>query len=270
IHAGELTMWHVGKDKESSGALREKTSLYLYGYSFLIDLFWCKGGYKGIYMNKGSDTLVNRAIIIGAKQPLHMSQSNQVSFSTLIFDSCGEDTPALNGLIIDNQCNNVNINLQAFCVSGVNRGFVNLVAFGSITAQPNRNINLKIQAQRTGTNVLSMKYARDVRVVFTATNSNGPSTGGIDIVTAVVWVSDNSNVVVVDGTISGAIVSHTGTPYGSYMIRKTTGDTIYHPQLTDDDFEITNATKGIVLTSPDLSRWRLTVDDSGIITTTEI
>jgi hypothetical protein len=36
------------------------------------------------------------------------------------------------------------------------------------------------------------------------------------------------------------------------------------------DVEITDSTKGIILTSPDASRWRVTVDNTGSLTTTEI
>lgn len=39
---------------------------------------------------------------------------------------------------------------------------------------------------------------------------------------------------------------------------------------TSYDVEITDSTRGIILTSPDSSRWRVTVDDSGNLTTTSI
>lgn len=37
-----------------------------------------------------------------------------------------------------------------------------------------------------------------------------------------------------------------------------------------NDIEITDDTKGIILTSPDDTRWRITVDNSGNLTTTEV
>lgn len=36
------------------------------------------------------------------------------------------------------------------------------------------------------------------------------------------------------------------------------------------DVEITDTTKGVILTAPDASRWRITVDNSGNLTTTSI
>jgi len=39
---------------------------------------------------------------------------------------------------------------------------------------------------------------------------------------------------------------------------------------TANDIEITDTTKGIILTSPDTSRWRVTIGDDGVLTTTKI
>lgn len=48
---------------------------------------------------------------------------------------------------------------------------------------------------------------------------------------------------------------------------------VYTPQdvgfsgITADDIIITDYTKGLVLTSPDGTRWRITVDNSGVLST---
>lgn len=39
---------------------------------------------------------------------------------------------------------------------------------------------------------------------------------------------------------------------------------------TSDDIEITDDTKGLILTSPDLTRWRITVEDAGTLTITDL
>jgi hypothetical protein len=39
---------------------------------------------------------------------------------------------------------------------------------------------------------------------------------------------------------------------------------------TDDDIDITDSARGVILRSPDNTRWRVTVDDTGTLTTTEV
>lgn len=41
-------------------------------------------------------------------------------------------------------------------------------------------------------------------------------------------------------------------------------------QVQAQDYEVTDTTKGLILKSPNGSRWRLTIDNSGLITTTSI
>jgi hypothetical protein len=50
-----------------------------------------------------------------------------------------------------------------------------------------------------------------------------------------------------------------GTQYKPVTIRKF-----------GDDIEITDSTKGLILTSPDGGKWRLTVDNNGLLITTKI
>lgn len=58
-------------------------------------------------------------------------------------------------------------------------------------------------------------------------------------------------------------------------IRRTLGGTVAYLEevalkVQETDIEITNATKGIILKSPDGSRFRITVTDAGTLTTTEL
>lgn len=48
------------------------------------------------------------------------------------------------------------------------------------------------------------------------------------------------------------------------------GVIVIDPIVTANDVEITESSKGFILTSPDSSRWRITVSDLGILTTTSI
>lgn len=38
--------------------------------------------------------------------------------------------------------------------------------------------------------------------------------------------------------------------------------------IGDGDIEITNPNNGVILTSPDLNRWRITIDNDGVLTVT--
>jgi len=49
-----------------------------------------------------------------------------------------------------------------------------------------------------------------------------------------------------------------------------TGGTLAGNLLTNSDIEITDATKGIILTSPDTTRWRITIDNAGVLVTTSL
>lgn len=42
------------------------------------------------------------------------------------------------------------------------------------------------------------------------------------------------------------------------------------PNLTTNDIEITDFTKGIILRSPDNSRWRVTIDNAGVLLRTKL
>lgn len=39
---------------------------------------------------------------------------------------------------------------------------------------------------------------------------------------------------------------------------------------TDQDIEITDAAKGFIMTAPDLTRWRVTIENDGTLTSTDL
>lgn len=65
------------------------------------------------------------------------------------------------------------------------------------------------------------------------------------------------------------IDSLTGSMYNMY-IDGTAPNYIKATVVCDDDIEITDSTKGIILRSPDNNRWRVTVDNAGNLVTTAI
>ncbi len=219
IEGRTLRLWHVGKEKEVSGALRAQTGLDLFGYSFSLDEFWCKGGWRGLNCDNGSDLLINRAIIIGAKQPVKFLQTNQVK-ANFIFDSCGDTTPAEYGLMIDDDCNNMTIDVQAFEVAGVSRGMLAIVGIGTVSNDVNRSLNINIRGQRTGGAGIQINYAQELDFIVNVSNSDGPINEGQAMTTAVEWGTGNLGAISGIATMSGTIAPYTGTPVGSMIYNR--------------------------------------------------
>lgn len=68
-------------------------------------------------------------------------------------------------------------------------------------------------------------------------------------------------------------IAHDTTNGDLYVKESGTGNTGWVKlvkAIDNDDVEITNSTKGVILASPDASRWRITVNDDGSLQTTEI
>ena len=69
--------------------------------------------------------------------------------------------------------------------------------------------------------------------------------------------------------INAGFASGAGTAYALYF--EGTAPSYMKAKLTlDDDVEITDYTKGLILKSPDGTRWRISVNNSGILTATSI
>jgi hypothetical protein len=62
------------------------------------------------------------------------------------------------------------------------------------------------------------------------------------------------------GSVTFNLVAGSGTPVFNFS----------DPVVVSTDVEITDATKGVILKSPDGSRWRITVGDDGALTATEL
>jgi phage-related tail fiber protein len=78
-----------------------------------------------------------------------------------------------------------------------------------------------------------------------------------------------------DGIAAGAnnyVHPNSGVTAGTYSVVTVNdaGHVTSGANATAIDFEITDATKGIILKSPDNSRFRISVDNDGILTTVKI
>lgn len=82
---------------------------------------------------------------------------------------------------------------------------------------------------------------------------------GVRVVESMSYDSDTGDEVIIKVSPSSATIAKNG---GSAEAIVTT--------IGDVDIEITDTTKGVILTSPDSSRWRITVNNAGALITTEI
>ncbi len=217
VHVEKLVLWHVGK---SSGQI----GLNLLGYGFLLDLVWMKGGGVGINHNAGSDFFCNRAFIIGAHVGISMSQSNQVRYSGIILDSCGEVGGGYSGVVLDNACSDVHFEVQAFEVTGITRSLDNVVLVGNGSTNKSVVLRMKILAEKTGGNVLNLNQAQDVEADVLASNTASNSSGGNNLTTAVVFGTVAGSMRV-DAELNSSVTPYSGTVPGLY--RYTRGGVEY-------------------------------------------
>ncbi|HSX42786.1 MAG TPA: hypothetical protein VLF59_01735 [Candidatus Saccharimonadales bacterium] len=221
IQAGSITIWHGGSATESSGQLRSQDCVALLGYSFLIDYVWCKGGVRTLYHNAGSDCTINRAHCIGALTAVHMVQSNQVFYGIILADSCGKVGGGTNGVIIDNQCTNIEVNVMAFMIVGSTQKLDNVVALGPTSTNLNKLLTIRVQAALTGGAVLSLANSQDLSYFVAASNNTAPSFGGSNIVTAVVFGSNVTGYTSGEARMTGSVTPYTGNVPGPLTYIRT-------------------------------------------------
>ncbi|TXG76776.1 hypothetical protein E6Q11_04040 [Candidatus Dojkabacteria bacterium] len=117
------------------------------------------------------------------------------------------------------------------------------------------------------TPALSFLNDSDTGIHYVGTNQFSLDAGGVSRV----QVSSLETVVNPGKVASGDFKVH-GDTVDSLIFTDASADTLSFGVgfTTPGDMEVTDSTKGVVLESPDGSRWRITVDDLGILTTTEI
>lgn len=220
VWARTVVLWHVGKATETTGALRAQTALTLKGYSHGADVVWVKGGAKGVVHAGGSDASFGTAFLIGCRQPVEMTATNQVSYGVIFMDTSGDvatgGVSGCNGLSMDDGCSDISFHIQAFQVLGNTTWKLdNVVLLGRGGAAKNRNIQGTIQARATGGNVLNLAAAQDIDIDMIATNTPSYSSGGSAITTAVVWGAIGGGVRVT-AALGGGITPYTGVVAGAY------------------------------------------------------
>lgn len=80
---------------------------------------------------------------------------------------------------------------------------------------------------------------------------------------------------IIDLTVMSGVNSDTWLPVfykgTTYRVSATTLlGSVTVPLITNQDVEITDATRGFILKSPDGSRWRVTIDNAGTLIRTKL
>lgn len=213
--ADDIELWHVGLGTEGSGLLRSQNGVALLGYDHGIGHFWCKGGSRGIYHRDGSDAQIGRALCIGCLTGVYLQGSNQVSYSDLLLDSCGQNAGGTSGVVLDAGCSDISMNVQAFTVVGVSHKLDNVVLVGNGSTTNNVDLRFRIQAQVTGGVVLNLAKAQDVEADILASNTASSSSGGSNITTAIVFGTVAGSFKAT-AAMNGSITPYSGVVAGDY------------------------------------------------------
>lgn len=216
IVMGNIRLWHIGYGTEGGGAQRRQDGIALWGYHFEIRTLFAKGGVRTIYHAPGTDTTVGYAYAIGAHTAVHVDGGNQIAYNKLLVDTCGKAGGGTNGVIIDNQASNVSMDIQAFEVVGTDHVLDSVVAVGVVNANTNKDINLKIQANNTGGNILLMTHAQELTATILGSNSQFPSGAAAPITSAVIYGAGNTGINSVDAMLETSITPYSGTLQGTF------------------------------------------------------
>jgi hypothetical protein len=150
-----------------------------------------------------------------------MLQSNQVHYGIILADSCGKVGGGTNGVIIDNQCSNIEVNVMAFMIVGSTLKLDSVVALGPSSGNLNKLIKVRVQAALTGGAVLSLANSQDVHYSVSASNSTAPSFGGLTIATAVAFGSNVTGYTSGDARLTGSITPYSGNVPGPLTYYRT-------------------------------------------------
>lgn len=216
IVMGNIRLWHIGYSTEVGGAGRSQDGIALVGYHFEIRSLFAKGGVRTVYHNPGTDTMVNYAYAIGSLTAVQVNAGNQIAYNKLLLDTCGKTGGGTNGVIIDNQASNINMDIQAFEVTGTTHILDSVVAIGAINTGINKDISLKIQANNTGGNILLMTHAQELSAEIIGSNSQFPSGAAAPITSAVIYGAGNTGINSVNAMLETSITPYSGTLQGTF------------------------------------------------------
>lgn len=176
IQGNVLRYWRVGEAGQEA--------VVLTGSGFLLDLIWGKGGTVGIMATSGSDCTINRAHVIGAAEPVKLVSTNQFK-GFFILDSCGrtateigEGKVEVDGVAIDKECSDVNVEVQQFIASSAPaRKLKAVISVGRNYVSGGNSINLclKAQASLSGGALFFLSHCEDVEYTAEGSNKKTPS-----------------------------------------------------------------------------------------------
>ena len=229
IRMGNIRLWHIGYATESGGAQRSQNGLELAGYHFEVMSFFVKGGVRAIYHNQGGDAIINYAYAIGSFIGVQIVGGNQIAYSKLFLDTCGATGGGYSGVVIDNFASNIDMDIQAFEVTGTTHILDNVVALGANSVNTNKDISLKIQANNTGGVVLAMAHTQELSAYILGSNSTFPSGATLPITTAVVYGTGNTGINAITAMLETSITPFTGTLQGTYQYSQLDKQTFSTP-----------------------------------------
>lgn len=220
IHGGTAVLWHIGRSTEVGGLGRSTDGMVLLGYGFLLDIFWIKGGERGLFGNQGSDLSLNRGFIIGPHTGARFLNANQVR-ANFFLDSCGATGGGYSGVVLDQGCSDVNVNIQAFEVTGVTSSLDAVLDIGPTSTTLNIDIMVTVQAQRTGGYGVRIANAQDVQINGMFSNTTGGATGGSNMTTGVVYGTNIAGFCRISAIMNGSFTVTSGTLYGDLDVTQS-------------------------------------------------
>ncbi len=216
IFMGNVRLWHIGESTEGGGAQRSQNGLALVGYHFEVNGLFAKGGVRTIFHNPGTDAMINYAYAIGSHTAVEVIGGNQISYSKLFIDTGGVTGGGTSGVVLNDQASNISMDIQAFEVNGTTHELDNVVAIGGNSTNVNKDIYLKIQANNTGGNILSMAYTQELSAEIVGSNAPFPSGATNPITSAVAYGAGNTGINQIDAMIETSITPYTGVVQGTY------------------------------------------------------
>ena len=120
-----------------------------------------------------------------------------------------------------------------------------------------------------GTQLLYWKETYTDKLFLNSTATLDGSTAGTVALIGKLGVTGTNGTLTISADTDGGDFNIGSNASGTLAIYGSGGNTL-GVKLLDGDIEIGDTAKGVILTAPNASRWRITVDNSGNLTTTSI
>jgi hypothetical protein len=223
VYIDTLKIYHTGTSY---------TALVLNGYHYTIYSVFIKRAGIGIKHSAGSDCTFITAFVIGCTDGVDMNASNQVFYTSLFLDTCG-GASTRGGLIINNECSNVYVNLQAFQIVGSTVDLDPVISIGQEDTDVNKMIHIVAQANNTGGSMLEFAYAQETIIELLCSNVLFASGVNNAITTGVVFGSGLAGFNKVTAQLAAGITPYSGTYYDGYTYYQSSVQ--INPVITEFD-----------------------------------